>query len=146
MAATCAGFELGFVISERGAVVVAAAGADPADTVSVDDAMSAPCASCVFAPGGTPGPGPWRNHAGGSRLAHDAYARRACVEGSCAACHVVAAFAEGARASLVDAREGVLACFTGEGSDDFLRVPGAEPGACATRCCGSAVAVSSRGA
>ena len=143
MAATCTGSGLGSVISGRGAV--AAATAEPGKTVSVDDAISAICCSCVFAPGGTPGPEPWRNHAGGFRLAHDAYARRACVEGFGAVCHVAGVLAEGAPASLVDAREAALAWFTGEGND-FLRAPGAKPRACATRCCASAVAASSRGA
>jgi len=122
-------------------------GADPGETASVDDARGAACGSCIFAAGGAPGPGPPRNQAGGSRLAHNACARRACVdERFCAAYHAVSALADGARASLEDDRDGELACFTGAESDDFLRAPDTDSRTCTTRCCGSAAADPSRGA
>ena len=63
------------IVATAGAV---AAGVATADTVSVE-ATRATRDSRVLTEGGSPGPGPPRNQAGGSRLAQDACTRGACV-------------------------------------------------------------------
>src|SRR5438034_985643 len=78
-----------------------AAGVATAETVSVE-ATRATRGSRVLTEGGSPGPGPPRDQAGGSKLAQDACARRACADDRLWAYDAVGTRVDGAWASFVD--------------------------------------------